>query len=123
MIFWFFQSKNVTEEVDNCPVRSKTLRSTRDGVQFAGARKNEMLITKTDDMAVACADCPYCGKENVVGRSNSERSGYNETSELTITCKSCDGIFTLPKFRLEIRRKSREIVDAEYAVSTLPWIE
>jgi len=84
-----------------------------------------MTVTKTkkDNIATACADCPYCGKENVVGRSASARSAYNETIELTITCKDCDGIFTLPKFQLEIRRKPREIVDAEYAVSTLPWIE
>ncbi len=84
-----------------------------------------MQVTKTkeDNIAVACADCPHCGKENVVGRSSAARRGYNETIELTITCKSCREIFTLPKSRLEIRRKPREIVDAEYAVSTLPWIE
>jgi len=84
-----------------------------------------MLVTKTkeDNIAVACADCPYCGKEIVVGRSASARSGYNETIELTITCKNCDGIFSLSKSRLEIRRKRREIVDAEYAVSTLAWID
>ncbi len=84
-----------------------------------------MPVTKTkeDNIAVACTDCPRCGKENVVGRSASARSGYNEATELTITCKGCHGMFTLPKFRLEIRRKPREIVDAEYAVSTLPWIE
>ncbi len=83
------------------------------------------MVTKTreDNIAVACADCPRCGKENVIGRSASARSGYNETEELMITCKSCEEIFTLPKSRLEIRRKPREIVDAEYTVSTLPWIE
>jgi transcription elongation factor Elf1 len=84
-----------------------------------------MLVTKTkeDNIAVACADCPRCGKENVVGRCSAARSGYNETAELTITCKGCGELFTVPKSRLEIRRKPREIVDAEYTVSTLPWIE
>jgi hypothetical protein len=84
-----------------------------------------MPVTKTkeDNIATACADCPRCEKENVVGRSASARRGYNETIELTITCKGCHEVFTLPTFRLEIRRKPRETVDAEYAVSTLPWIE
>ena len=118
-------AKSERKSLDDRSAMSKTCVSTQGGVQFVGIRKNDMLVTKTkeDNIAVACADCPSCGKENVVGRCASARSGYNEGVELAIACKSCDGIFTLPKFRLEIRRKPREIVDAEYAASTLPWIE
>jgi len=82
-------------------------------------------VTKTreDNISVACADCPKCGKENVVARVASARSGLNGTAEREITCKQCHTLFKLPEHALLIRRHPREHMDAEYGVSALSWIE
>jgi transposase-like protein len=79
--------------------------------------------TREDRIRVACVDCPRCGKENVVARVASARSGFNSTVEHTITCKQCLSVFTLHEYELQISRHPREVMDAEYGVATLPWIE
>jgi transposase-like protein len=82
-----------------------------------------MIKTQEDRIPVACADCPRCGKENVVARVSSARSGFNSTGEREITCKQCHRLFKLPEYVLQIRRKPREEVDAEYSVASLTWME
>jgi transcription elongation factor Elf1 len=79
--------------------------------------------TDKDNISVACADCPNCGKQNVVARIASARSGFNGTAERKITCKQCHQSFSTPEHRLEIRRIPREEIDAEYGLATLAWIE
>ena len=79
--------------------------------------------TRNDNIAVACADCPKCGKENVVARVASPRSGFNSPTERGVACKKCSDFFKVKESRLIIRRHPREQVDIEYGVDALPWIE
>lgn len=79
--------------------------------------------TRHDNISLACADCPDCGKENVVARVASARSGFNSSTERQITCKQCHSLFKVAEYSLEIRRHPREEVDAEYGVDALSWIE
>jgi hypothetical protein len=81
-----------------------------------------MSTTRFDNVPVACADCPKCGKENVVGRISAARSGFNSTKERQITCKRCDEQFTTTESRLVVRRHPREEIDAEYGVESLEWV-
>lgn len=76
-----------------------------------------------DSVAVACADCPECGAENVYGRVDPARRGFNETTELTVSCKNCDEVFKIPKSELQIRYKPRGAVDAERGLGELRWIQ
>jgi transposase-like protein len=86
-------------------------------------RQEGFAITETQDrFAVACADCPRCGKENVLGRVSSERTGFNSTCEQAITCKHCDLVFSLPEYDLQIRRQTREKLDREYSLAALVWV-
>jgi|GEM_PF-6216761 len=79
--------------------------------------------TRNDNISVACADCPKCGKENVVARVASARSGFNSSAERGVTCKKCGHVFNVQESQLAIRRQPREQVDLEYAVGSLAWIE
>lgn len=79
--------------------------------------------TRNDNLPVACADCPKCGKENVVARVASARSGFNSSSERTITCKQCEHVFKVAESQLSIRRQPREQIDLEYGVDALTWIQ
>jgi transcription elongation factor Elf1 len=79
--------------------------------------------TREDNISVACADCPNCGKEKVVARVASARSGFNGSAEREITCKQCHTLFKTPENALAIRRHAREHIDAEYGLSALTWIE
>ena len=81
-----------------------------------------MVRTQANRIAVACADCPHCGSENVVARLSSARSGFNSTTEHEIPCKGCHKVFKLPENKLQIRRKPKDEVEAEYPKG-LPWIE
>jgi transposase-like protein len=83
------------------------------------------MVTKKreDRIPVACANCPHCGKDNVVARVSSARSGFNSTTERETTCKRCHKVFTIAEYNLQIRRKLREEVDAEYSVTALTWID
>ncbi len=73
-------------------------------------------------IAVACVDCPKCGKENVYRRVGALRKGVNSTLRLPITCKKCAEVFYVAKNKLEIRKKRRSELDAEYSVEALEWI-
>lgn len=75
--------------------------------------------TRNDDISVACADCPKCGKKNVVARVVSARSGFNSSAERGITSKKCGDFFKIEESKLIIRRHPREQVDTEYAIDTL----
>jgi transposase-like protein len=75
-----------------------------------------------DWIAVACADCPHCSKENVLARMASARGGFSATTEHNVTCRGCNKMFTVPEYRLEVRRRAREAVCAEYGTN-LSWIE
>jgi hypothetical protein len=44
-------------------------------IQAIGTRR-----TRNDNISVACMDCPKCGKENVVARVSSARSGFNSSA-------------------------------------------
>jgi len=79
--------------------------------------------TDKDNVAVACADCPACEKENVVARVASARSGFNTTAVREITCKQCRKPFSIAESQLAIRRYPREEIDAEYGLAALAWIE
>lgn len=89
-------------------------------IQAVNARR-----TRNDNISVACADCPAseCGKENVVARVASARSGFNSSAEREITCKRCGNVFKVPEYALAIRRYPREQVDTEYGLDALAWIE
>jgi transcription elongation factor Elf1 len=82
------------------------------------------MVTKTreDRIAVACADCPNCGKENVVARASSARSEFTSKAERTIPCKQCRKVFKVLEDTLQIRRHPREVINAEYGTA-LPWID
>jgi hypothetical protein len=86
-------------------------------------RAKSVRRTRNDNISLACADCPKCGKENVVARVASARSGFNSTAEREVTCKQCRNVFKFTEWSLDIRRQPREHVDAEYGVAALPWIE
>jgi transcription elongation factor Elf1 len=86
-------------------------------------RSEGVRRTRNDNISVACADCPKCGKENVVARVASARSGFNSAAERGITCKKCGDFFKTEEARLVVRRHTREQVDMEYGVDALPWIE
>ena len=79
--------------------------------------------TRNDNIGVACADCPKCGKENVVARVASARSGFNSPTERGVTCKKCRDFFKVAESMLIIRRHPREQLDVEYGVDALSWIE
>ncbi len=79
--------------------------------------------TRNDNISVACTDCPKCGKENVVARVSSARSGFNSSAERNITCKRCGLLFKAQESQLEIRRHPHEQIDLEYGVDALAWID
>lgn len=81
--------------------------------------------TRNDNISVACADCPAseCGKENVVARVASARSGFNSSADREITCKRCAKVFKVPEDALLIRRYPREQIDLEYGLDSLAWME
>lgn len=82
-----------------------------------------MTRARENRIPVACADCPHCGKENILARVASARSGFNATQEHRVRCKQCHRVFALPEYSVQIRRHPREIVDAEYGLAALPWFE
>jgi len=86
-------------------------------------RTHNVQRTRNDNIAVACADCPKCRKENVAARVGSARSGFNSSTEREIICKQCKNVFKVAESSLAIRRYPREQVDAEYTVDSLTWIE
>jgi len=73
-------------------------------------------------IAVACADCPKCGKENVYRRVGAFRKGINSSLSLPITCKKCAEVFHVPKNKLQIRKKRRPELEAEYSIEALEWM-
>ena len=87
-----------------------------DGQDFRETMRNASAI------AVACVDCPKCGKENVYKRAGSIRQGMRSTLAVPITCKKCGAVFQVTKDELQIRKKSRKDLDAEYSVDTLEWM-
>jgi len=89
-------------------------------IQAVNARR-----TRNDNISVACANCPAseCGKENVVARVASARSGFNSSAEREIACKRCGNVFKVPEYALTIHRYPREQVDLEYGLDSLAWIE
>lgn len=82
-----------------------------------------MSITRVDNIAVAAADCPNCGKENVVGRVAAARTGFNSTKDRQIACKMCGHAFKVTESQLQVRRHPREEMDAEYGVDCLVWMD
>ena len=77
---------------------------------------------ESNGITVAIADCPSCGQETVVGRVESARNGFHETTEVTINCKRCNYTSTVWKSLLYVRSEPRKRIDAEYGVNTLPWL-
>jgi DNA replication protein DnaC len=77
--------------------------------------------TREADIVVACADCPKCGKENVYKRTGNFRT-LPSTLTVPITCRKCGDVFRVAKNKLQIRRKAKKELDAEYAVETLEWM-
>jgi len=86
-------------------------------------RAEAVRRTRNDNIAVACVDCPKCGKEIVVARAASARSGFNSPTERGVTCKKCGDFFKVSEQLLIIRRHPREQLDLEYGVDALSWIE
>ena len=79
-------------------------------------------ILNASAIAVACADCPKCGKENVYRRVGAFRKGINSSLNLPITCKKCGEIFYLAKNKLQIRKKRSSELEAEYSLEALEWM-
>jgi DNA replication protein DnaC len=90
-------------------------------VELVGQDFRETTLNVTA-IAVACADCPNCGKENVYRRVGAFRKGINSGLSLPITCKKCGEIFHIAKNKLQIRKKRRPELDAEYSVEALEWL-
>ncbi|HEV3511014.1 MAG TPA: ATP-binding protein [Candidatus Sulfotelmatobacter sp.] len=87
-----------------------------EGQDFRASMLNASAI------AVACGDCPKCGKENVYRRVGALRKPINSTLNTQITCKKCGEVFYIPKNQLQIRKKTRRELDAEYSVESLEWM-
>lgn len=87
-----------------------------DGQDFRETMRNASAI------AVACADCPKCGKENVYKRVGSIRQGMRSTISIPITCKKCGTLFRVTKDELQIRKKSKKELNTEYSVDSLEWM-
>jgi DNA replication protein DnaC len=90
----------------------------RESLRNAGAQYARIEV----DLAVACADCPRCGKENVYKRVGAIRKGVHSTLAAPITCKRCGEVFRVTKNELQIRTKARTELDAEYSVDALEWM-
>jgi transposase-like protein len=90
----------------------------RESLRNAGAQYARIEV----DLAVACADCPKCGKENVYKRVGAIRKGVHSTLAAPITCKRCGEVFRVTKNELQIRKKARRELDAEYSVDALEWM-
>ena len=87
-----------------------------DGQDFRETMRNASAI------AVACADCPKCGKENVYKRVGSIRQGIRSTLSVPITCKKCGTVFRVTKDELQIRKKSKKELNMEYSIDSLEWM-
>ena len=74
-----------------------------------------------DVVPYAITYCPRCGAETFVAHMLSARSGFTATREWNVTCTRCRSKFRVPENRLQVRRESREIVEAQY--TDLPPIE
>ena len=82
-----------------------------------------MATMQEDDVAVACADCPACGEENLVARVASvSRIRFTSTVQHKITCRHCQKTFKFAEHKLLIRRKPREEVKTEYPAESHLWI-
>jgi len=90
-------------------------------VEVNGSDYRETILNASS-IAVACADCPKCGKENVYRRVGAFRKVPNSSLNLPITCKKCGDVFYLAKNKLQIRKKGRSELDAEYSVDALEWM-
>jgi hypothetical protein len=88
------------------------------------AEENDVAIRLEDEIAIACADCPNCGEENLVARV-AEVTCVRFTSPAVrkVTCRDCRKSFKLPEHRLLIRRKLRGEVESEYPIETHLWME
>jgi DNA replication protein DnaC len=89
-------------------------------VEMEGQDYREIISNLT--IAVACADCPDCRKENVYRRVGALRTRMNSALTIPITCKQCGRVFHVPQHRLQIRKKHRNELNAEYSLDSLEWM-
>lgn len=74
------------------------------------------------EIAVACADCPGCGEQNIVGRVASLRTSLESRREHDVKCRKCGRCFKLAEFDLRIRAKAREVAADSCNLENLPLI-
>lgn len=80
-------------------------------------------IVGTGSIAVACAYCPKCGKENIYKRVGAVRNLPQSNLRINITCKRCADVFSVAKQDLQVRNKPTQEIDSEYGgVAVLEWI-
>lgn len=98
-----------------------------DGDDFREKFRNASLGQPTglirDEIAVACANCPHCGKDNVYKRVGNIRTNLRSTLRVAITCKGCGASLSVAKSDLQIRKKTRQALEAEYSIAALEWME
>jgi DNA replication protein DnaC len=90
-------------------------------IEIEGRDFRETVLNVTP-IAVACADCPKCGKENVYRRVGNFRRAMNSGLNLPITCKKCGEVFHVAKNRLQIRKKRANELEPEYSIERLEWM-
>jgi hypothetical protein len=76
----------------------------------------------SEEIAIACADCPGCGEQNVVGRVPSLGTSLESRREHDVRCRKCGRCFKLAEFDLRVRAKKREAIEAVCSVESLPLI-
>ena len=88
-----------------------------------GANANSSA--NADTLPVACADCPNCGEEIVVGRVASARTSLESRREHDLKCAKCGRQFKLAEHDLRTRVKKREDVAASAggAIESLPELK
>ena len=86
---------------------------------------NSSPTTNADTVPVACADCPNCGEQIIVGRVASARTSLESRREHDLKCAKCGRQFKLAEHDLRTRVKKREDVAAAAggAIESLPELK
>ena len=81
------------------------------------------FMNQNEVHAVACIDCPHCGKEIVRGIVRENRRGFNSDVKRSYVCKHCYRMFTAPDRSTQVRIINRAFLDANYGFDALTLID
>jgi hypothetical protein len=104
-----------------CRVVRMDGKDFRENLRSASLRHSTNLSEA--EIAVACADCPKCGKENVYKRVGTIRTMTRSALRVAITCKNCRDVFYVAKEQLQIRKKLKRELASEGSIEALELLE